>query len=57
MAPTLKRRRIVVLVHDSLIPPGDISKLSEAEIQPFKTELDVREGLRLLGHEVVRVER
>jgi D-alanine-D-alanine ligase len=55
MAPTLKRRRIVVLVHDSLIPPEDISKLSEAEIQPFKTELDVREGLRLLGHEVVLV--
>ena len=55
MASTLKRRRIIVLVHKSLIPPDDISKLSPAEIAPFKTEFDVREGLRWLGHEVLMV--
>ncbi len=55
MASTLKRRRIIVLVHKSLIPPDDISKLSPAEIAPFKTEFDVRGGLRKLGHEVVMV--
>jgi len=55
MAPTLKRRRIIVLVHESLIPPDDISGLSEAEIEPFKTEFDVREGLRWLGHEVLMI--
>ncbi len=55
MASTLKRRRIIVLVHESLVPPEDISDLSPAEIEPFKTEFDVREGLRFLGHEVSMV--
>jgi len=55
MASTLKRQRIIVLVHESLIPPEDITKLSEAEVEPFKTEYDVREGLRWLGHEVLMV--
>ncbi len=55
MASTLKRRRIILLVHKSLIPPDDISKLSPAEIEPFKTEWDVREGLKSLGHEVTIV--
>jgi D-alanine-D-alanine ligase len=55
MASTLKRRRIIVLAHESLIPPQDIRGLSEAEIEPFKTEFDVREGLRWLGHEVLMV--
>ncbi|HSN81981.1 MAG TPA: ATP-grasp domain-containing protein [Polyangiales bacterium] len=55
MAPTIKRRRIIVLVHETLIPPEDISKLSPAEIAPFQTEFDVRESLRFLGHEVMVV--
>ncbi|MGB5811573.1 MAG: ATP-grasp domain-containing protein [Polyangiales bacterium] len=52
MASTVKRRRIIVLVHSSLIPPDDISTLSPQQIAPFKTEHDVREGLVGLGHEV-----
>ena len=52
MASTLKRKRIIVLVHQSLIPPEDISKLDPSEIAPFKTEHDVCEGLRSLGHDV-----
>ena len=55
MASTLKRRRIIVLVHESLIPPEDISKLPPEEVEPFKTEFDVREGLNALGHEVLMV--
>jgi D-alanine-D-alanine ligase len=55
MASPLKRQRIIVLAHTSLIPPEDIGKLSDEEIAPFKTELDVREGLRALGHEVLMV--
>jgi D-alanine-D-alanine ligase len=55
MASTLKRRRIIVLVHKSLIPPEDISKLTPEQVAPFKTEFDVREGLRALGHEVLLV--
>jgi D-alanine-D-alanine ligase len=55
MASTLKRRRIIVLAHKSLIPPDDISKLTPEEVAPFKTEFDVREGLGALGHEVLMV--
>ncbi len=55
MASTVKRRRIIVLVHESLIPPEDVSDLSPAKLQSFKTELDVREGLRSLGHDVSMV--
>lgn len=55
MASTVKRRRILVLVHANLIPPDDISDLTAAEIAPFQTEHDVREGLLDLGHEVLVV--
>ena len=55
MASTVRRRRIIVLVHSTLIPPDDISNLKPEEIAPFKTEHDVREGLRSLGHEVMVV--
>jgi D-alanine-D-alanine ligase len=55
MASPLKRQRIIVLGHASLIPPEDVGKLSDEEIAPFKTELDVRQGLRSLGHEVLMV--
>ena len=55
MASTLKRRRIIVLVHQSLIPPDDVSALTPTEVSPFKTEFDVREGLGALGHEVLMV--
>lgn len=55
MASTVKRRRIIVLVHESLVPPDDISGLPDEEVEVFKTEFDVREGLRALGHEVLMV--
>ena len=55
MASTLKRRRIIVLVHESLIPPEDLSDLSDEQVAPFKTELEVRKGLRMLGHDITMV--
>ncbi len=55
MASTVKRRRIIVLVHQSLIPPEEVGDLSDEQIAPFKTELEVRKGLRALGHEVMMV--
>jgi D-alanine-D-alanine ligase len=55
MASTVKRRRIIVLVHESLVPPDDIRGLPDEEVEVFKTEFDVREGLRALGHEVLMV--
>ena len=44
--------RVVVLVHHDLVPPESVEELSEAEIHPFKMELDVISALRELGHEV-----
>lgn len=55
MASNVKRRRIIVLVHESLIPPEDIRNVPDEEVEVFKTEFDVREGLRALGHEVLMV--
>lgn len=55
MASTLKRRRVIVLVHQSLIPPDEISGLTPEQVAPFKTEFDVREGLCALGHDVLMV--
>jgi D-alanine-D-alanine ligase len=48
-----RKQRILVMMHEELVPPADVSGLSEAEIDPFKTEYDVVQGLRELEHEVV----
>jgi D-alanine-D-alanine ligase len=53
----MKRLRVLVLLHDHLVPPESIEGLSPAEIRPFKMELDVLAVLAKLGHtaEVVPV--
>ncbi|MEJ7617193.1 MAG: hypothetical protein WKF30_09595 [Pyrinomonadaceae bacterium] len=43
--------RILVLVHESLVPPASIEGLTDKEIQPWKTEFDVINTLRNMGHE------
>ena len=48
----MKRRRILLLVHPTLIPPEDITGLSEKEIDVFRCEYNVYSTLRNLGHEV-----
>lgn len=48
----MKRLRVLVLVHDDLVPPDSIEDLDEKQIQPWKTEYHVVEALRELGHEV-----
>jgi len=45
-------RRILVLMHEDLVPPDDVRALSPEEIEPFKTEHHVVGGLTRLGHEV-----
>ncbi|HVG38675.1 MAG TPA: hypothetical protein VM870_05275, partial [Pyrinomonadaceae bacterium] len=47
-----KKLRVVVLLHESLVPPESIEGLSEKEIAPWKTEWDVVSTLREMGHEV-----
>jgi D-alanine-D-alanine ligase len=43
------------LMHEDLVPPADISGLSEKQVADFRTEYDVIQGLEELGHEVHRL--
>ena len=45
-------RRILVLVHETLVPPDTIQGYSEQEIDEWRTEYDVTTSLRKSGHEV-----
>ena len=47
-----KKYRILLMVHKTLVPPDDISGLSESKIDDFRTEYDVLHTLRRPGHEV-----
>lgn len=51
----MKRLRVLVLMHEELMPPPQLDGLSEQEIYKFKMERDVLEGLRELGHDVQAV--
>lgn len=48
----MKKLRVLVLMHESLIPPESLAGLSEQEIDEFRTEHDVMDILRKAGHEV-----
>jgi D-alanine-D-alanine ligase len=48
-----KRLRILLLLHEDLIPPPKLDGLSEEEVAVLKTEYDVETGLRSLGHSVL----
>ena len=49
----MKRKlRVVVLMHPSMVPPDSLEGVSEAEAYKWKTEYDVVNTLRELGHEV-----
>jgi D-alanine-D-alanine ligase len=48
----MKRLRVLVLMHEDLVPPESIEGLSDKEIAPWKAEYDVTSGLEALGHQV-----
>ena len=48
----MKKLRILLLVHDVLVPPPDAEQLSPRETWDYQMELDVQRTLRELGHEV-----
>jgi D-alanine-D-alanine ligase len=50
-----RKLRVVVLMHEKLVPPDSVAGLSKEEIEPWKTEWDVVSTLRQLGHEVIKV--
>lgn len=47
----MKKLRVMMLVHDSLVPPEDLSA-DDPRIEKFRTEYDVKQALVKLGHEV-----
>ena len=54
-ALNVKKHRIIVLTHKDLIPPDNVADLSPEELSLFKTDSNVIDGLRKLGHEVLVV--
>lgn len=48
----MKSLRVLVLVHEGLVPPDSIEGLTDEEMGPWKAEYDVSVVLRELGHQV-----
>jgi D-alanine-D-alanine ligase len=48
----MKQLRVLVLVHETLVPPVNIDHLTDQEADVFRTEFDVITTLRQLGHDV-----
>src|SRR5262245_8605108 len=48
----MRKKRVLVLMHEDLVPPDDIDDKPDVEVLEYKTEYDVVTGLRDLGHEV-----
>jgi len=52
MKKTQRKMRVLVLMHEDLVPPDSIEGLTDKEMAPWKTEFDVLVTLRDLGHDV-----
>jgi D-alanine-D-alanine ligase len=50
-----KKRRVLVLMHEEVVPPDSLRGQTRKDIDEFRTELDVIEGLEQLGHEVLKL--
>ena len=48
----MKKQRILVLVHETLVPPETLDGCTEQQADEFRTEYDVVTRLRQRGHEV-----
>jgi len=46
-----KKLRVLVLMHEDLVPPDDVDSLSESDFHRIKTESDILGALGDLGHE------
>lgn len=49
----MKKYRVLVLMHESLVPPDSLEGYSDAEMLEWKTEFDVVQTLRYMGHKVL----
>jgi len=50
-----KKYRILLMVHETLVPPVETRGVSESRLDEIRSEVDVLRTLRRLGHEVVVV--
>jgi D-alanine-D-alanine ligase len=48
----MKKLRVMMLVHYSLVPPEDLAGPDDPRVDEFQTEYDVKQALLALGHEV-----
>ncbi|MGC3982569.1 MAG: ATP-grasp domain-containing protein [Steroidobacteraceae bacterium] len=48
----MKAQRILVLMHETLVPPDNLTGYSQQQIDEFRTEYDVVQQLRASGHVV-----
>lgn len=48
----MKSQRVLVITHESLVPPEDVSGLSMQQLDELRTEYDVVRQLKQSGHEV-----
>ena len=48
----MKKLRVMMLVHYSLVPPDDLSASDDPRMRTFQTEYEVKNALLELGHEV-----
>jgi len=48
----MKKLRILVLVHETLVPPATLEGISEHDAAEYQTEFDVTSCLRKMGHDV-----
>lgn len=48
----MKKMKVLVLTHESLVPPEDPAGYTDAQVDEWRTELEVTEVLRSAGHEV-----
>ncbi len=51
----MKKRRVMVLMDESLVPPDTLEGVSDRELLEWKSEFDVCATLREIGHEVQKV--
>jgi len=48
----MKKLRVMILMHEELVPPEDLTKKDDPRMEKFRTEYDVKTALLSLGHEV-----
>ena len=48
----MRKLRVLVLVHETLVPPDSIDHLTDQQADEFRTEWDIITTLRELGHDV-----